>query len=46
MQRVVGASNALPGVVVEADVVAVLKRLLDRHMDMQEMEGYGLCAGR
>lgn len=38
LPRVVGAWNALPGMVVEADTI-------ERGMKMQEMEGYGSTAG-
>lgn len=38
MPRVVGAWNALPGMVVEADTI-------ERGMKMQEMEGYRSSAG-
>lgn len=38
--------NTLSEVVVEIDAIVSLKRLLDRHMNMQVMEEYGLCAGR
>lgn len=31
----------VPWVVVEADTRVVFKSLLDRHMEMQGMEGYG-----
>lgn len=33
-------------VVIEEDTTVVFNRLLDRHMDMHEMEGHGLTAGR
>lgn len=36
----------LPGLVVEADIIVVFKRPLDRHMDVQAMETYGLCISR
>lgn len=45
IQRVEGACELLPGVVVEAGMVVPFKRLLDRNMDMQGMERYGSCAG-
>lgn len=32
--------------VLEADLIVTFKRLLDGHVDMQEMEGYGLRAGK
>lgn len=38
--------NTLPGVLVVADMIVVFKRLVDKHMDMQGLEGDGLCAGR
>lgn len=44
-QRKVGAWNTLQGMVVEADLIAVFKRPLDRHVDMQKMEGYRSRAG-
>lgn len=38
----VGVWNALPGVVVvDADTIVAFKMLLDRHIEMQEFEGYG-----
>lgn len=40
-QSVVGAWNMLSGVVVEADMLVAFKRLLDRHVDMRGMEGFG-----
>lgn len=46
IHRMVSAWNVLLGLVVEADMIVRVRRLLDRHMDMQLMEGYGLCAGR
>ena len=39
-QRVVGAWNRLPAVVVEADSLVSLKRLLDKYMEISKMEGY------
>lgn len=39
--------NALPEMMVEADMTAVFKILLDRHnSDLQGMKRYGLCVGR
>lgn len=40
----IGDKNAVPGVLVEADTMEE-QELLDRYIDMQEMEGYGLPAG-
>lgn len=34
------------GEVVEADMIEAFKSVLDRHIDMQEMEFYVLCTGR
>ena len=45
-QRVVGVWNALPGVVVETDTIGRFKGLLDKHMNMQGIEGYGAGTGR
>lgn len=45
-QRVVGAWNTLLGEVVEADTTVAFKRLLDKRMNAQGIEGHGLCAGR
>lgn len=28
------------------DMIVVFKKLLDRHMEVQGIEGYGSCAGR
>lgn len=39
-----GDKNAVPGVLVEADTMEA-QELLDRYIDMQEMEGYGPPAG-
>lgn len=41
-QSVESVYNVLPGLVVEADMKVTFKRLLDRHMDMKGMVGYGL----
>lgn len=41
-RRLVDAWNTLPRVVVKAGITVVFKRLLDRHMDMQRMEGFRL----
>lgn len=38
--------NMLPGLIVEADTIIALKRLLDWQMDMQERDGYESHAGR
>lgn len=35
----------VPRVVMEADTLGVFKKLLDRHMDIQEMEEHGSQAG-
>lgn len=43
IQRVVGAKNTLPAVEVEAVTIMAFKRLLERHMEVQGMEGYGSC---
>lgn len=40
-QRMVGAWNTLPVVVMEAGTIVAFPRLLDRHIDMQRMERYG-----
>ena len=45
-QRVVGVCNTLPGVVVEAGTIEAFKGLLDKHMNMQGIEGYGARTGR
>lgn len=45
-QMVVRNWNALPGFVVEADMLVSLKGLLDRQMDLQGIKRYGLCASR
>lgn len=43
----VGTESVLPGViVVEADTKVGCKWLLDGHMNMQETEECGSCAGR
>lgn len=42
----VSAWNVLLGIVVEAAMLVAFKRFLDRHIDIQVMDGYGLCAGR
>lgn len=34
-----GALNALPGVVVEVDMIVVFKKLVDRHLEVQGIEG-------
>jgi len=39
MQRVVGAWNALPALVVDSDMLGTFKRLLDRHMDASALTG-------
>ena len=39
-QRVVGAWNALPSEVVEADTLATLKTYLDRHMNRRGIGEY------
>ena len=39
-QRVLGAWNALPGRVVEADTLTSFKTYLDSHMSSLGMEGY------
>lgn len=44
--RVVGAWNALPGVVVEVDTRGAFKRRLERDVDVRKTEGYGYCEGR
>lgn len=44
-QSVASAWNVLPGVMVEADMIVVVKRCLHRHMDMQGTEGYGFSTG-
>ena len=36
----------MSGVVVEAGTIGMFKELLDKHMNMQIIEGYGLRAGR
>lgn len=36
----------LPGLVMVVDMIEAFKRLLDRHITMQEMEGYISQAGR
>lgn len=33
-------------VIVEVDTIVTFKRLLDWHIEVQEMEGYGSCPGR
>ena len=38
-QRVVGAWNRLPVVVVEADSIGSFKRLLDKFMEVSKIEG-------
>jgi len=40
-QRVVGAWNALPAMVVESATLGAFKRLLDRHMEDSRMKGVG-----
>lgn len=45
-QSVASAWNVLPGMMVEADMIVVVKRCLHRHMDMQGTEGYGFSTGR
>lgn len=45
-QKVVGVWNMLPLVMVEADTIVAFRRFFDRHMNMQEIERSGLCAGR
>lgn len=40
------AWNALPEVVVAANALVAFKRFLDRHIDIQVIDGYELCAGR
>lgn len=43
----VNAWNALPGgEMAEADVIVALKRLFERHKNMQGMEGYRSRSGR
>eukprot|EP00061_Rhincodon_typus_P014491 g41533.t1 len=41
MHGIHGIWNMLPGVVVEADMLGASKGLLVKHVNMQEMEGYG-----
>lgn len=41
-QRVLRSRNALPGMVVEADLIVVFKRLLYRHIELFGME-YSMC---
>lgn len=36
----------MPGVVVETDIMVVFKRLLDRHIEVQGIEGYESRTGR
>lgn len=36
-QRAVGTWNALPGGLVKVDTMVVFKRLLDKHMKMQNL---------
>lgn len=38
--------TCLPGLVMAVDMIEAFKRLLDRHITMQEMEGYISQAGR
>ena len=45
-QRVVGASNSLPGEVVEADTVVTFKGRLDKYMNEMGIAGYGPWKGR
>ena len=45
-QRVVGVWDVLPGVVVQTDTIVAFKGLLDKHRNMQGIEGYGPRAGR
>lgn len=37
---VAGAWNMLSSMVVDADMIVALKKLLDRYIDMLEMKGY------
>ena len=39
-QRVVGACNGLPAMVVEADSIRSFKRLLDKYMELSKIEGF------
>lgn len=41
-----GILNLLPDVVMKADIIKAFNISLDRHMDIQGMEGYGSQAGR
>lgn len=44
-QREVGASNVLPGVIVNTTTIVAFLRLLNRQIDIQEMKRYGSRAG-
>lgn len=44
--RLTGAWNTLPRMVVEADMIVVLKRLSHRHMHTQGMDGKGAHVGK
>lgn len=46
LHRILGAWNALPGLVVERDTIMLFKQLLNRHVDMQGMDGYELRSDR
>jgi len=45
-QRVVGIWNALPGRVVEAGNLTTFKKYLDEDLKCQNIQGYGLRAGK
>lgn len=44
-KETVGCLELIARVVVEANLMVTFKRILDRHLDMWEMEGYGSHAG-
>jgi len=42
----VGVWNALPGRVVEAENLTIVKKSLDEHLKCQTIQGYGASAGK